>query len=201
MAAKDTGSSTENLIKETAMRVFFKEGRFTATTQEIADAAGVNRTLLHYYFRSRDILIEKVLLEGQAAFRQKMSEQLDPKLSFRNRMSQLIDIWLDHVNEYPYLDAYLVSQTHNESFWESMKKMDKATVKRLEEFFQEAAEEMKAGRLVKMEPHQFLLNLISLVNYPVIMRPLLEVAVLPGKKAYNHAMAERKEAIMAALFR
>ncbi len=55
MAAKDTGSSTENLIKETAMRVFFKEGRFTATTQEIADAAGVNRTLLHYYFRSRDI--------------------------------------------------------------------------------------------------------------------------------------------------
>lgn len=199
MAGKDTG--TENLIKETAKRIFFKEGRFTATTQEIANAAGVNRTLLHYYFRSRDILLEHVLLEGQAAFREKMSEQLNPQLSFRDRMAQLIDLWIDHVSEYPYLDAYLVSQTHNENFWESMKKTDKAASKRLEDFYKEVSHEMKAGRLAKMEPHQFLLNLISLVSYPVIMRPLLEVSVLPGKKAYSQAMAQRKEAIMAALFR
>ncbi|RYD69366.1 MAG: TetR/AcrR family transcriptional regulator, partial [Sphingobacteriales bacterium] len=34
MAGKDKG--TENHIKETAKRVFFKEGRFNATTQDIA---------------------------------------------------------------------------------------------------------------------------------------------------------------------
>ncbi|HYD90018.1 MAG TPA: helix-turn-helix domain-containing protein, partial [Flavobacterium sp.] len=55
MSAKEQ-QDTERLIKETAKRVFFGEGRFNATTQEIADAAGVNRTLINYYFRSRDKL-------------------------------------------------------------------------------------------------------------------------------------------------
>jgi len=41
---------TEKLILDTAMRVFFAEGRINATTQDIADTAGVNRTLINYYF-------------------------------------------------------------------------------------------------------------------------------------------------------
>ena len=48
---------TEELIKETAKRMFFGEGRFHATTQEIADEAKVNRTMINYYFRSRNNLI------------------------------------------------------------------------------------------------------------------------------------------------
>ncbi len=199
MAGKDKG--TENHIKETAKRVFFKEGRFNATTQDIADAAGVNRTLLHYYFRSREILLEKVLLEGQAAFREKLSEMVDQQLSFRGKMEQLIDMWIEHVKEQPYLDAYLVTQIQNGVFWENMSKNDKETAKRTEEFFKELQEEMKAGRVPQMEPMQFLLNFISMVSYPVIMRLLLEHSLFKSKKAYQQAIADRKAAIMAALFR
>ena len=43
-----TKDQTQELIKETAKRLFFGEGRFDATTQEIADAAGVNRTLINF---------------------------------------------------------------------------------------------------------------------------------------------------------
>lgn len=198
MAAKDKG--TEHHIKETAKQVFFKEGRFNATTQEIADAAGVNRTLLHYYFRSREILLEKVLLEGQAAFRIKMSEMVNHELSFRGKMEQLIDMWIEHVKEFPYLDAYLVTQIQNGVFWESMKKDDKETAKRTAAFFEELQIEMKEGRVPQMEPIQFLLNFISMVSYPVIMRPLLETTLFKNKKAYSQAIIERKQAIMAALF-
>lgn len=199
MAGKDKG--TELHIKETAKRVFFKEGRFNATTQDIADAAGVNRTLLHYYFRSRDILLEQVLLEGQAAFRNKMSEMVEDDLSFRDKMEQFIDMWMEHVLELPYLDAYLVTQIQNGAFWETMRKNDKESNKRLEDFFVELAVEMKAGRVPVMDPMQFLLNFISLVSYPVIMRPLLETSLFKSKKAYNQAISERKGAIMATLFR
>ena len=38
---------TEELIKATAKKLFFVQGKFDATTQEIADAAGVNRTLIN----------------------------------------------------------------------------------------------------------------------------------------------------------
>ncbi len=199
MAAKDSG--TENHIKETAKNMFFKEGRYDATTQDIADAAGVNRTLLHYYFRSRDVLLEKVLLEGQMQFRQKMSERLNPELAFKEKISQLIDIWMEHITEYPYLDAYLVTKVHNGEFIDNLvndgKKRD---AKDTAAFFEDIEAEMKAGRLVTMEPMQFLLNLISMISYPLIMRPLLEKTLSLSKRNYSKIMADRKEAILKTLF-
>ena len=65
--------ATEELIKNTAKKIFFGEGKFNATTQEIADAAGINRTLINYYFRSRDKLFEIVLQDAQE-YEQKRTE-------------------------------------------------------------------------------------------------------------------------------
>ena len=72
MAQRDKG--TEQLIKDTAKRIFFSDGKLHATTQDIADAAGVNRTLVNYYFRSRDMLFEQVADEARA----EMAEVIDP---------------------------------------------------------------------------------------------------------------------------
>ena len=66
MATTKKDDATEELIKNTAKRLFFGEGKFNATTQEIADAAGVNRTLINYYFRSRDKLFDLVFSDAQA---------------------------------------------------------------------------------------------------------------------------------------
>ena len=54
---------TENLIKQKARILFFQKGFLNATTQEIADEAGVNRALIHYYFRSRDQMLDIILDE------------------------------------------------------------------------------------------------------------------------------------------
>jgi len=72
MLVKETDQDTEKLIMETAKNIFFGEGRFNATTQEIADAAGVNRTLINYYFRSRD--------KPYLKMRRKRSRNLQSKL-------------------------------------------------------------------------------------------------------------------------
>lgn len=194
-------SETEEHIKETAKKVFLKEGRYNATTQEIADAAGVNRTLLHYYFRSREVLLEKVLLEGQMEFRQKMSENVGKELPFKERISRFIDVWMEHTLQYPYLDAYLVTQMHTGNLLENLELETKNNAGDKARFFKEMEAEMKAGRISQMEPIQFLLNLISMISYPLIMRPLMEKALSINKKSYNKIIAERKEAIMSCLFK
>ena len=199
MSKKD--STTENHIKETAKNIFFKEGKYQATTQEIADTAGVNRTLLHYYFRSREMLLEIVLAEGQAEFKDKMSKKIDQTLSFKARISQFIDVWMEQTNEYPYLDSYLVSQMHNGAFLENVVNKSKTNQKELSDFLTDIENEMKAGRITKMEPLQFVLNLISMISYPLIMRPLLEKTFSLNKKSYSKVMEDRNEAIMATIFK
>ena len=60
MTAIDLGNETENSIFEAALDVFSRKGKDGARMQEIADAAGINKAMLHYYFRSKDLLYESV---------------------------------------------------------------------------------------------------------------------------------------------
>ena len=87
MAQRDTG--TEQLIKDTAKRIFFSEGKLHATTQDIADAAGVNRTLLNYYFRSRDILFEQVAAEAMAEMKAVMDSVFSAKIEFKDKLKDM----------------------------------------------------------------------------------------------------------------
>src|SRR5947199_6999135 len=52
--------NAEQRILDAAHVVFLRRGTAGARTQEIADEAGVNKALLHYYFRSKDRLAEAV---------------------------------------------------------------------------------------------------------------------------------------------
>ena len=53
-------SDAEARIFEAALAAFARKGRDGARMQEIADAAGVNKAMLHYYFRSKDALYGRV---------------------------------------------------------------------------------------------------------------------------------------------
>src|SRR5829696_1324442 len=55
---------TEQRILEAARRVFVQRGTAGARMQEIAEEAGVNQALLHYYFRSKDGLAATVFSEA-----------------------------------------------------------------------------------------------------------------------------------------
>lgn len=199
MSTKDT--ATEDLIKQTAKKIFFTEGRFNATTQEIADAAGVNRTLVHYYFRSRDLLFEKVWMEGQAEFREKLMEEPDQSLNFKGKIARFIDVWMAQAQKYPYLDAYLAANMHAGDFLDNVAKLRPDQETRRKAFLEEIENEMKAGAIPEMDPAQFVLNLISLISYPLTMRPLIERSLSLTKKKYDALMKERKEAILKVLFK
>ena len=58
MGLKD--STTEEKILEAAKEVFMKYGLYGARMQDIADTAGINKALLHYYFRSKEKLFDAV---------------------------------------------------------------------------------------------------------------------------------------------
>ena len=51
-----TDVNTEERILEAAKTVFMKYGLYGARMQDIADTAGINKALLHYYFRCYNVL-------------------------------------------------------------------------------------------------------------------------------------------------
>ncbi len=187
---------TEQLIKDTAKKIFFGEGRFNATTQEIADAAGVNRTLINYYFRSRDNLFTIVFEEAQAKEHERTEMIVFAEMPLRDKIAPYLDIMLEQSKDYPYLEIYMVTQMNQGCVYKDPETMNRM----LDKFYLQIAIEMDKGNIAKMRPEQFLLNFISLTSFPVSMRPLLQETMGFSQESYDRLLEERKQIILDMLF-
>lgn len=196
MSAKNAVSDTEKLIMDTAMKVFFAEGRFNAATQEIADAAGVNRTLINYYFRSRNNLFDIVFEAAQEQENELMEAIVFSDLPLKEKLSRHLDIYFEQSKKYPYLEIYMVTQMNQGNCYKDKDAMNRV----LDKFYLEIALEMEKGNVLKMRPEQFVLNFAALMTFPVSMRPLLEETMGLSKEAYEKLLEERKEIILQTLF-
>lgn len=196
MSSQEKNEATEEMIKSTAKKLFFGEGKFNATTQEIADAAGVNRTLINYYFRSRDNLFEKVFEEAQIEESKKSESILFSDLPFKEKIAEFIDYSMQMAMEYPYLEIYLVTQINQGCAFNKSNQVDRM----MPEFLKQIEAEIKKGNILKTEPIQFIFNVISLINFPLCMRPLIQESLQLNDKEFNRLLKERKQIILDTLF-
>jgi AcrR family transcriptional regulator len=196
MSTQEKNEATEELIKSTAKKLFFGEGKFNATTQEIADAAHVNRTLINYYFRSRDKLFEQVFEEAQLEETKKSESILFSDLPFKEKIAEFIDYSMQIAVEYPYLEIYLVTQINQGCAFNKREQIERV----MPEFFKQIEAEIKKGNIRKMEPVQFIFNVISLINFPLCMRPLIQESMQLKDKEFNRLLKERKQIILDTLF-
>ena len=200
MPVKDC--KTEQLIKDTARRIFLKEGRMLATTQDIADTAGVNRTLLHYYFRSRDALFNIVFSEAVTKLRERIHEVIGASLVFRKKIENLLDVFYEELTELPYLETFIVlhlNQDHDK--YEELFTKLPGGKERLKNFLKEIQQEMETGNIPEMKPINYFINLFALMAYPFVARPIYKNIFDLTDTAYNKLLPERKEVIMSLLFK
>lgn len=201
MAIKD--SATEQLIIDTAKKIFFSEGRFNATTQDIADAAGVNRTLLNYYFRSRDTLFAYVLRDAKLNMDKRLDAIFLTDMPFKQQIAHFIDVFFDEVKTHPYLDTYIISKLNDpDSDFKNVVPIDFEVVKsKMNEFLINVEREIQKGALVDTNARDFMLNLISLISHPITMQPILKQIFSMDNAQFSDMLAKRKAVILNLLFK
>ena len=195
-------SQAEQQIKETAMRIFFVEGRLHATTQVIAKEAGVNRGLIYYYFQGRDQLFEVVFKEALLVVRQRMQELfLSSGLSFRQKISEFVEVTINQSLKYPYLDIFLISEMNKDSSQVLVPLRDELRKELLQMIEEDLKQEIAQGNVPKMSPEQFLINVMSLCIYPILYKPMMLQMINISNASYMKMIQERKSLIMKVLFR
>lgn len=199
MPVKDC--KTEQLIKDTAKRIFLTEGKMLATTQDIADAAGVNRTLLHYYFRSRDVLFNMVFKEALTKLRERLHEVLGSELPFKQKVENLVNVFYEELTESPYLETFIALHLNQEpEKYEELFIVLPGGKERMKNFFKEVQREMDKGNIAEMKPVNFFINLFALMAYPFVARPIYLKMFDLTDAAYNRLLIERKKSIITMLF-
>jgi len=190
---------TEKLIKEKAKILFFQKGFLNATTQEIADEAGINRALIHYYFRSREQMLETLLDETLQEKKDRVRRILTSSLPFKEKIANYIDMVVDYGLKYPYLDNFIIN--------EIARRPEKVRLFCARDPFKssdlirsELDKEVKKGRVAAVSAEHFMVNLISLCNYPLLAKSVIQTIHGLSDTAYRKFLVERKRIIFHTIF-
>ena len=87
-------SQTEKKIIAAATDIFLKKGKDGARMQEIADHAGINKALLHYYFRSKDRLFEEVFKNEIKTIVTSIIDAISETENFYDFLTQFVHTYL-----------------------------------------------------------------------------------------------------------
>jgi len=201
MVKRHKDKLTEKLIKETAKEVFFAEGKFHATTQEIATKAGVNRALIHYYFRTKEQLFELVLQDALDNFASRLVDVISSEAPFRTKVSTFIEMFTDATMKYPYVDVFIVTELNrNENPKFKILSPQLENLMR-EKFVPELATEIANGTIEEISTSQFIVNILSLCSYPQIAKPIIANMFNLKQREYKAFLKERREIILKLIFK
>jgi TetR/AcrR family transcriptional regulator len=192
-------AQTEKLIKEKAKILFFQRGFLNATTQEIADEAGVNRALIHYYFRSRELMLDTLLDETLMEKKERTRNILSSDLPFREKIARYIDTVVDYGLKYPYLENFIISETarHPDKIREFC---SKAKIKSSDLIRVQLEAEIKKKKIAPISPEHFMVNLSALCNYPLLAKSVLQTIHGMTDTSYRKFLIERKQIIFMTIF-
>jgi TetR/AcrR family transcriptional regulator len=193
-------TDTEQLIKDTAKRVFFVEGRLHATTQDIADAAGINRASIHYYFRSRQLLFDKVFKEAVHEMQEKMNTVFEEGITFRERTERFIETFIQRSLEQPYLEMFIITEYNTNHDLKLTMVRPPNESEKLSHLRSGLAAEVTAGRMKSMTAEHFMMTIMSLCSFPFLAQDLFKTVFEVDEKGYAKMIMERKAVILKLLF-
>ena len=190
---------TQDRIKQKARILFFQKGLLNATTQEIADAAGVNRALIHYYFRSRELMLETILDETLLEKKERVKSIFTSTKSFREKIARYIDAVVDYGLTYPYLENFIISETaRNPDKIRDFCARDR--VKSSDLIREDLQDAIKDGSIAPISAEHFMVNLSAMCNYPLLAKPVLKAIHGMTDTSYRKFLQERKKVIFMTIF-
>jgi AcrR family transcriptional regulator len=179
-AASATDADAERRILDAARRVFIQRGTAGARMQEIAEAAGVNQALLHYYFRSKDALALAVFREAAGRLFPALVRILGADLPLEERITQCVHHYIDTLREHPFLPGYVIAEiTFDPARIEALVGQVGGEDQRMRmrevvaQLDRELTRRARAGEVRRMPAAQFIANLASLCVFPFAARPML----------------------------
>jgi AcrR family transcriptional regulator len=175
-----TDRETEERILDAAHRIFVRSGTRGARMQEIADEAGVNKALLHYYFRSKERLAEAVFRRAAAGLMPRVLEVIASGASLEEKVTRVVELELEYLSANPYLPAYIVGEINQqperaEQLVSLMIRLPAAEVRDrvLGVLRRQLEEGARAGELRPVAAEEFMINLVSLCVFPFLARPIM----------------------------
>jgi TetR/AcrR family transcriptional regulator len=189
--AQRTYSETEENIFEAAIHEFACQGKNGARMHAIAKAAGVNKALVHYYFRNKELLYESVFDFMYSKFMSALHDVMKGNQSFSQLLKSFIEGYIDFLKENEGYSLLLQQElgigatTLRKKYDEVVGQFDEPPAVH---FVHKMEEAQKKGEIRNVDPYQTFITLLGACIYIFIAFPIVSTA--------RPELADKKEEII-----
>lgn len=192
---RNNPNDTESRILQAAENEFFEKGYAGARTASIAEAAGVTHAMLHYYFRTKDKLFERIVSEKISILGNIIISAIgDEDLTLEDRIRQGIERHFDFIAANRDLPKFIVNEVLTRpDVVEMMKCNIQNIVNNLLNSLQHEIDAYAAKGLCRqVNARMLLIDIVSLNVFPFMAAPIILGALGDSYNSYDEFLALRK---------
>ncbi len=192
--------NTEQKILNAAKEVFQKKGMTGARMQEIADTAGINKALLHYYYRTKEKLFEKAFEAAFYLFYPKIKKMFISDKTVFEKIKFFIYSYIGVLRNHPYIPGFIINEINRNpqilvKIFEKNIEFKNDNV--LVIFQKQIDDEVEKGIIRPVDVKNLMVNIIGLCVFPVIAKPIIQgVLFSDDKKEFDSFISKREELVV-----
>ena len=186
--------TTEEKIFNAARIIFQKKGFAGARMQEIADEAGINKAMLHYCFKNKELLFQAVFMNAFSQLAPQINEIFNSKESFFEKIKKFTHSYITFVMQNPYLPQFVIQEMNNNpefvmSFLKNENRPDPTLL------IAQIEKEIADGIIKPINPKQLLMDIFSMTVFPFAAQMMMKGMIQISDAEFNQMMEERKTSI------
>ncbi|MBR3826683.1 MAG: TetR/AcrR family transcriptional regulator [Alistipes sp.] len=187
--------SKEQLILAAAEQEFLTKGYDGARTTSIAQAAGVTHAMLHYYFRTKEQLFERIVDDKFATMSHSMVAIIgDPSLPIVERIKGGIAAHFDFIAANPLLPRFVINEiVSRPERYEVLYKRAGFVVNSVYNSLQaEVDSAAERGEIERVDVKMLFISIMSLNIFTFVAYPFMEPIMGELMANREQFLAERK---------
>ncbi len=191
MTEKD--KHTEEKIFESATEVFIEKGMDGARMKEIAEHAGINKSLLHYYYRTKEHLFNAVFEKIAGQMFKKFAPLFDENLSLDDKIRFFFKEHIAFLQQNPRLPGFLMNEFHRNP------KRIKRVIQGIDinklwtELEAQHRDELEKYHITKEKIPQLMTSIAAMSVFPFVAKPIVVSIMEKMGYDFNEYIEERKE--------
>jgi TetR/AcrR family transcriptional regulator len=189
----ETDKQTEEKIFDAAVIVFVEKGMDGARMQDIADRASINKSLLHYYYRSKDKLFDAVFQKIAGKVFEKFAPVFDQNLTLEEKIRFFYKEHLSFMAENPRLPSFVLNEINRNParIRKIIKSMDfNKLLMMLEE---QHGDELRMYNITSKSIPQIMTTIVSISVFPFAARGIIQTILENIGMDFDSYIEERKE--------
>lgn len=186
--------NTEERILEVAREVFMQNGYDGTSMQMIATAAGINKSLLHYYYRSKERLFREIFAQVFSKFIPHLGVIFLSEMTLEQKVYAFAERYIDVFIENPLMPIFVMQElSKNPEYLTELIKDAGINPKMM---LAAIAKMLEQEGVYLRDPRHFLVNMIGLCIFPFAARPLIQRMIFENNnEEYNNFLLERKREV------